>query len=55
MTPNASGGTYTCSKCEQSTGKLRMQYGSRDNNNIGVPTRKGYTFLGWYNGAGNSA
>ena len=54
VTPNANQGTYTCSKCEQGTGKLRMQYGSRDNNNIGVPTRTGYRFLGWYDRLDNN-
>ena len=42
LTINPDGGTYT------GTTLRTMQYGSRVNNNIGVPTKTGYRFLGWY-------
>ena len=45
LTINPNGGTYSGSTGNSTK---QMTYGSTNNNNIGVPTRDGYTFIGWY-------
>ena len=50
LTINSQGGTYN-STTNNST--KTMTYDSTDNNDIGVPTRSGYTFDGWYLVANN--
>ncbi|MBO7078594.1 MAG: InlB B-repeat-containing protein, partial [Bacilli bacterium] len=47
LTINPNTGTYTGDTTRH------MLYGSRVNNNIGVPTKTGYIFLGWYDKLGN--
>ena len=44
------GGTYNSTT---SNSTKTMTYDSTNNNDIGVPTRSGYTFDGWYIAAGN--
>ena len=45
LTLNPNGGTYNSTT---SNSTKTMTYGSTSNNSIGVPTRSGYTFNGWY-------
>ena len=45
LTIDPNGGTYSSST---STSTKTMTYGSTNNNDIGTPTRDGYTFAGWY-------
>jgi uncharacterized repeat protein (TIGR02543 family) len=48
LTINPQGGTYNSST---SNATKTMTFDSTNNNDIGVPTRDGYTFAGWYTSA----
>ena len=50
LTINPNGGTYNSTT---STSSKTMTYNATTNNDIGVPTREGYTFDGWYLAANN--
>ena len=45
VTLNPNGGTYNG---KTTTTTKQMAYGSTNNNDVGVPTREGYKFKGWY-------